>query len=274
LAKRNWKALSDTRVVVRHEMMAAPIPFEILIAPEKGRLGLSGGITRVLAVPEIDPALLTGRPPKNGKIALLLVIDPTGDLRWAREEGRLVYDSLRGTESIEPKVLRNSDATKSAVREALRFADIFHYCGHAGFDGAFESGIDLADGRLTAKDFKGIEAVPRLAFVNGCEAARVRGGNQDEKAGSQGFAELFLRMGIEAYIGTLWKVGDAGAAAFAGIVYKILVQGETIGNAVQRGRRELYGARNPDWVNYVLYGNSEFRISMNTKTSVTDFQDK
>jgi hypothetical protein len=263
------EALSSTRVVIRHELISAPIPFEILIAPNKGAVGLNGGITRVLALPEIDPKLLSARPPKSGKIALLLVIDPTGDLEWARKEGQLVYDSVRDGEGIELKVIKNSDATKEAVREALKFADIFHYCGHAGFDGAFESGIDLADGRLTAKDLKGMEAVPRLAFVNGCEAGRVRGSKQEEEA-SQAFAELLLRMGIEAYLGTFWKVGDAGAATFAGIVYKILAQGETIGNAVLQGRRALYAAGNPDWVNYVLYGNSEFRISTGNPQDVVD----
>ena len=75
-------------------------------------------------------------------------------------------------------------------------------------------------------------------------------------------------MGIAAYLGTFWKVGDTGASAFASIAYEILALGETIANAVVRGQRKLYDAGNPDWVNYVLYGNSKFRISTGTTKSV------
>lgn len=252
------RALSKTRVVIRHELNSAPIPFEMLMALEEGAAGLNGGITRVLALPEIDPKLLTARPPKSGKLAVLLVVNPTGDLEWARIEGEKVKKLLGGSTGVELKTLDGAQATKAAVKEALAFADIFHYCGHAGFDSAFESGIELVDGRTTARDLKGTEAVPRLAFVNACEAGRVREGKKEQQAGSEAFAEMFLRMGIEAYLGTFWKVIDGDAATFAATVYGALAQGATIGKAVLDGRRQL--CQKPDWVNYLLYGNSEFQL--------------
>jgi CHAT domain-containing protein len=256
-----FKNLAGTRVVIRHDLITSQIPFEILIAPNEGTTGLGGNVTRILALADVDPRLISARPPKKGKINLLLVIDPTQDLDAARREGEAVYASLKNETRIAVVMLGGSEATKAAVRENLEFADIFHYCGHACFDLVSGGGIDLADGRLTSKDLPSLTSVPRLAFVNGCEAGRVRGSGAKEETGSLAFAELFLRMGIETYLGTYWKVQDSGAESFAKSVYGMLAQGAAIGEAVQRSRRKLAEEGKRDWVNYILYGSTDFRIA-------------
>jgi CHAT domain-containing protein len=101
--------------------------------------------------------------------------------------------------------------------------------------------------------------MPRIAFFNACEAARVRGGGACVAA-STAFAEFFLRSGIEAYLGTYWRVSDAGAARFATHVYSALAAGETLDDAVKTAKTDLHESGNNEWANYILYGNGAFQL--------------
>jgi CHAT domain-containing protein len=74
------------------------------------------------------------------------------------------------------------------------------------------------------------------------------------------FAEVFLRSGVEAYLGTFWRVGDSAASTFAKEVYSKLSEGQTLEEAVKNGRAMLLDAREPDWANYVLYGDGRFQL--------------
>jgi CHAT domain-containing protein len=140
---------------------------------------------------------------------------------------------------------------------------VLHYCGHAFFDGPGEreSGLELAGReRLTLADLRGA-ATPRVAFVNACEAARIRGKPITEPALlAASFAEFFLRGGIEAYLGTLWRVNDRAAQDFSGEVYAKLGDGKTLDEAVTLARRKLQKEGLPDWANYTLYGDGRFRL--------------
>ena len=93
--------------------------------------------------------------------------------------------------------------------------------------------------------------------MNACEAGRVRGSTTTEAAA---FAELFLRSGVEAYLGTYWEVGDTAAASFATGVYTRLAEGQTLESAVTKSRAELLKANEPDWANYILYGDGRFKL--------------
>jgi CHAT domain-containing protein len=84
-----------------------------------------------------------------------------------------------------------------------------------------------------------------LVFFNACEAGRVRRGKDRKKSElgitkrverAVGLAEAFLRGGVANYVGTYWPVGDASAKRFAETFYKRLLEGQSIGQALQEGR--------------------------------------
>ena len=75
-----------------------------------------------------------------------------------------------------------------------------------------------------------------------------------------GLAEAFLRGGVAHYVGTYWPVGDAEAVAFAEALYRRLLSGSPIGDAVLEGRRAVKALRSVDWADYIHYGDPMFRL--------------
>jgi CHAT domain-containing protein len=191
-------------------------------------------------------------------------ISVTRDLRGAEKEAKAVAAALATTSRVRVrKMLLRNDATKAAVLDALRDeeVDILHYSGHAYFSspGQAGSGILCANHEpLLFEDLSSLRSVPRIAFFNACQSARVRGVQLPSV--SRAFAEFFLRAGVEAYLGTFWPVGDAAAAEFAATVYAVLAAGDSLDEAVQMGRHALKNKDKQDWADYVLYGAGEFRL--------------
>jgi CHAT domain-containing protein len=128
-----------------------------------------------------------------------------------------------------------------------------------------------ADGALTGAELAELGNLPSLVFFNACESARVRKRVTRESANvthdlkerierSVGVAEAFLRGGVANYIGTYWPVGDAGAKAFADAFYSALVAGETLAEAIGKGRAEVDALKSQDWADYIFYGSPDFRV--------------
>lgn len=250
----------DSRMIVVHDTDSSKVPFELLLGAPETRPALTGGVTRRLEVRGLDFGRQFAQPPKQGKLKILLISNPTRDLDGAASEAGAVKAILEHSEHVNLEFLQEDEATVENVTAALRRADILHHCGHAFFDGPGpdESGIYLA-GRIpfTGADLAKIDPLPRVAFVNACEAGRVRGGPATEAVA---FAELFLRSGMDAYLGTFWEVGDDAAALFAKIVYTQLALGDTLEQATLAGRIALFQAHERDWANYLLYGGGNFRL--------------
>ena len=250
----------NSRLVVQHDTPASKVPFEMLLAQPDLRPALEGGITRRLLIPGLAFERQFAKPPKKGKLKVLLIANPTGDLDGAADEALAVKKILSLRKEMELEDLWEREATVENVSAALARADILHYCGHAFFNGPgpSESGLLLAGNVLfTGADLRKISPLPRMAFVNACEAGRVRGEPESEAAA---FAELFLQSGLDAYLGTYWKVGDAAAALFADTVYTHLAMGMTLERATLAGRKALFEAEEPDWANYMLFGGGSFRL--------------
>jgi len=57
--------------------------------------------------------------------------------------------------------------------------------------------------------------------------------------GTISFAESFLAGGVANYLGTYWPVSDEGAKEFAETFYTGLLQGETLGTALTKGRKAV-----------------------------------
>ena len=257
------------KISIIHDVPSSQLPFEILrgVKDEKVLLpAVQGGINRRLAVQGLRFDQLVARPPHTGKLRVLLVINPLGDLESAEKEGQVVAEALgQQADRIEVHVIKNKAATRDAVLEGIAKADVLHYCGHAFYDGPGEeeSGLNLYGEPLMLADLKDKEFSVRLAFVNACESGRVRATKPEarpEAPPSASFAEYFLRMGIEAYLGTYWKVGDEAAAKLAASVYSSLARGDTLDKAVREGRQKLQAGGSGEWANYILYGEGQFQL--------------
>lgn len=252
------------RIMLIHDVAASQLPFEILLAAsatEETRPALEGGLNRRLAVSGVSTQQLFAKPPHTGKLKVLVVINPLGDLQGAEIEGQSVFEALKDMPSVEAIQLRGKGATKSAFLEAIATADVLHYCGHAFFDGPGpeESGLNLWGDPLFFTDLMRTPSALRIVFANACESGRVRAhSNSAHEAAS--FAEYILRSGIEAFLGTYWRVSDTAATAFAAEIYSSLAQGQTLDKAVRNGRLKLRDMPSPEWANYVLYGEGQFQI--------------
>ena len=252
---------SQARVMIIHDVASSRLPFEILSATDAAvRPAVQAGLSRRLAVDGVPLERLFARPPKAGRLQALLIVNPTEDLPSTLPEAAAVRTILKQQANVELVELAGKQATKQAVLKAFASADVLHYCGHAFFNGpgADQSGLILAGPEpLTLADLADCPSLPRVAFVNACEAGRVRGNIVNEAAA---FAELFLRSGVEAYLGTYWQVRDTAASTFAAVVYTQLADGHTLDAAVTEARSKLLAADEPDWANYILYGDGRFQL--------------
>ena len=252
--------IPEAKIVIIHDVESSHIPFEMMRTEIAGTPAITSGISRRLAIRGVPVEELLARPPKAGLLNVLLVIDPSDNLPGAQQEGLAIETVLNSNNKIHLTVLHKDRElpTRQTFLNAISSADILHYCGHAFFDGPGEneSGLILRDGNCTLADLRGRD-VPRVAFVNACEAGRVRGNHINEAAS---FAEFFLRSGIEAYLGTYWEVGDNAAQTFAKEVYSQLISGNRLDEAVTQGRKILKQQNEADWANYLLYGDGRFQL--------------
>ena len=255
----------EAKVMVIHDIPSSKLPFETLVGKlteaEPVRPAVKGGINRRLAVPGVGLEQLLAKPPHTGKLKVLLVVNPLGDLEGAEVEAKAVKDTLKENDSVELIELWNKDATREAFFDRIQQADVLHYCGHAFFDGpgAKESGLNLYGDPLLLADLKDQDIPVRLVFANACESGRVRGKARSVTEAAS-FAEFFLRSGIEAYLGTYWQVSDMAAAEFASSIYVSLARGDTLDKSVRTGRDKLLQAGFSEWANYMLFGDGRFRL--------------
>jgi hypothetical protein len=247
-------------LIVIHDAQASKFPFEMLAAAGVTP-ALESGMTRRLLARGLRVESQFAKPARKGVLEVLLIVDPTRNLEGAAQEGARVKAILAPHAGrIKVTELPGEEATVEKVSAALAKADVLHYCGHAFFDGPEpdRSGLILADRELTAADLAKIPQLPAMAFVNACEAARVRGEVPNTEAAA--FAEMFLRSGVDAYVGTYWQVGDSAAASFAEHVYSNLADGKTLEAAVLAARNVLRKDEEPDWANYILFGGGDFKL--------------
>ncbi len=275
LARLLWGPYADavltqcrsSRFMVIHDTPASQIPFELLLSSADEHPALNGGLIRRIEVTDLPPDRLFKQPPKKGQLKVLLVTDPNDNLPQAVAEAKSLRAFLEAhKQHVDVTELPSVKATPAEVAAALATADVFHFCGHGFYDGPApeESGLILAGAsageqvRFTAADIRQISPLPRMAFVNACEVGRVRGA----VSSTVSFAEIFLRSGIDAYLGPYWEVDDHAAASFATSVYTSLAIGHTLESAVLQARKTLHNGHSPkpDWANYRLFGGEDFRL--------------
>ncbi len=259
-------SLKPAPLVVVHDSASAHWPWEAL------RIGgwspaAAKGLSRRYAAEGMSVAKWREQRRREREFNVLLVVNPTGDLPGAVEEGERVARMLAQLPGAGITAIRGGDATRARLLAEFRSGDYdaIHFAGHAYFDAAApaSSGILCAGGRvLSGADLAAMESVPALVFFNACESGRLRNAVKPLRQldRSVGFAEAFLRGGVANFIGTWWPVSDTAATAFATTLYRDLAKGRTIGAALNAARGAVRGLPSADWANYLHYGSFDFAL--------------
>jgi class 3 adenylate cyclase/CHAT domain-containing protein/Tfp pilus assembly protein PilF len=204
-----------------------------------------------------------GRP-----LNVLLLADPTGDLKGAYAEGIQIRDYLDHHRDYFNVAFRSDHVRADSLRQKMRNFDIVHFAGHADYhpDNPDESGWRLSEVNLKTKDIRkmaGTSAMPALVFSNSCQSARTEEWAlaKDFQDDIFGLANAFLLSGVRHYVGTFWEIIDEPGRRFALEFYKALVAGNAIGDAIRQGRKALikeYGEETIVWASYLLYGDPTY----------------
>jgi CHAT domain-containing protein len=172
--------------------------------------------------------------------------------------------------AMEQGVVRlGQDATEASVRQALSRGDLVHVASHGVLNALnpLFSRIDLArgsdrpddDGRLEVHELLDLRVRSPLVYLSGCETGLGLAWSTDF-ARNEDFTTLgqsFLYAGARNVVATLWRIEDAGAAAFAERFYSHLRR-LSPADALAAAQRDLrqdprYGAPYY-WAAYFLTG--------------------
>jgi CHAT domain-containing protein/pimeloyl-ACP methyl ester carboxylesterase len=268
--------MQDNHIVVVHDAAASRIPWETICIGDWFPAG-GCGLSRRFASEGLSVAKWSESRRLGTTLDVLLVVNPTADLAGAELEGERLEELLKRDHGVRLTVLKRRQATRARITQEIRSGahDVLHYAGHAHFDPVVpsRSGITLSDGVLSGAHLASLGDLPALMFFNACESARIRGGKRARKPNPRrklkqridenvGLAESFLRGGAANYVGTYWPVGDDAAESFSTTLYGALVEGQTVGEALNRGRKAVEKLGSVDWADYIHYGSYDFTIKV------------
>lgn len=237
------------------------IPWELLHDGQHF-LGQRFAIGRVVRTsqPVANSPSRTLTPP----LCMLVLADPSGDLRAAYDEGIDIRNLTESRPDQAQVTFRGTGVQASFLKAKLRQYDLIHFAGHADFSDSNprQNGWRLGNGRLTAGDIlrmAGTGSMPALIFANACQSARSgpRPPRQDVQARYFDMANAFLVSGVKHYLGTFWEIPDEQSQHFALSFYQALFDGGSVGAAVLAARRKImdnFGEQNIVWAGYLLYG--------------------
>jgi CHAT domain-containing protein len=224
------------------------IPWELIF---NGRKFLSSTFSLGRIKPEMMHRIAQR---KGNKIRFLLVYNPTGDLFATESEANYLTSRLMGLRNVSlyrrGQEIRSNSFMNMVGHEGF---DAIHYAGHAEFDPdeLSKSSFIFKDARCyTDQLLSSMSTIPKIFFVDGCTSAMGP------------FPYELLNKG-SFYIGTLWPVSDKPAGDFASNFYRLVLRGETLGNAIKQARVNSFQRlkySDLTWAAYVLYGDPTERL--------------
>jgi CHAT domain-containing protein len=148
-----------------------------------------------------------------------------------------------------------------AVTSSLRGADLFHFNGHARFDG--ESGNLALAGEGASLDSQAIEKSARrcrLAVLSACSTAA---SERDGPWNVESLVQAFWRAGTPQVIASRWEVDSTVTARLFTEFYKHLVNGDSAPESLRRAAAAIRSQ--PDsthpffWAAFHVFGASTHR---------------
>jgi triacylglycerol esterase/lipase EstA (alpha/beta hydrolase family)/CHAT domain-containing protein/tetratricopeptide (TPR) repeat protein len=274
-------------LLVDEEM--AQLPWELLAARDQRgevtELALRAGMLRQLR--SADQTRERSERPVS--LRALLVGDPPTNLPrlpGARDEARRVRELLAGRGWDVTDRIYDADAAVTGqhwleIDNALHDQPyrVVHVAAHGIYDeddpDHRRSGVVIGPEdhhRLTALDFRQMSVTPDLVFLNCCHLGRLgsflesqpdrRDLRQPHRVAGT-VARQLLRNGVGAVIVAGWAVDDVAGLAFATTLYRWLLDGHSLGDAVRQARldaRDADGGRTTTWGAYQCYGDPGFTL--------------
>jgi CHAT domain-containing protein/tetratricopeptide (TPR) repeat protein len=180
----------------------------------------------IVYAPSLDAlASAQGRIAKPAPVTLAAIVNPTGDLPAAEQEGRAVTSHFAAGART---VLEGAEATPEAVLAALKGRSYWHFASHGSFvwKDARKSALvmtghqRLSVGRLLEAGDLG---QPRLVVLSACETGLSDiTSNPDEFIGLPG---TFTALGAAGVLGSLWPVADTATALLIAKFYDLHMVG-------------------------------------------------
>ena len=179
-------------------------------------------------------------------------------------EARAFLTALDGASTRE-----GSRATEFVLRAALSGGGIVHIASHGVLNSRnpMFSRIELApgagspgdDGRLEVHELLALRTLASLVFLSGCETGAGMAWSTQFARGEDyaTLAQAFLFGGAQNVVGTLWRIQDAGAAAFAQRFYtglRTLAPAEALAQAQQEMSRDPEYGSPYYWAAYQVFG--------------------
>lgn len=261
------ESFSSNPFVIVHDIASSTIPWEAM------RLGnaspaIDRGITRQYMAENMTIAKWLENRRIGPTLDILLVVNPTEDLRGAKNEGERLGKELSALPRVRVTTIEGREATKERLLAEFQSGeyDVIHYAGHAEFDPLERgrSGIICAGKQVLAgEDLIALANLPALVFFNACESGRLFDQSSPQNSAGHnraGFAEAFLRGGVANFVGTYWPVQDKSAIVFAQKFYLGLVDGKPLGVALTQARNAVLQLGSNDWADYMLYGSPDFSL--------------
>ncbi len=185
----------------------------------------------------------------------LLVGNPTQDLSMCDDEIKNLINAINNFNSKNISIFQHENALKeNIIQELTEDLAIFHYSGH----GTPPDGLKMADkfNNLYSRHLAGKKFTNNpLVFISSCSSGQTnyfRGGR------FKGMNTVFLSLGAQAVISSVYPVFDISAMEFGQSVYKNFLNGQTVGEAVMSARKESDNVF--EWGLHIFYGNPGLKI--------------
>ncbi len=262
-----WSLLHDNPAARSVQIITdeAYIPWELLkpYKLESGRRVDAPFWGVSFAIGRWDPARPLPQPltVKNGYVIVPDYPDPRMKLRYAQREIQALQE-ICGAQA--------GGRSRKEVIDLLRKGgmQLIHFACHGKYNGENPdlSELEMEDRPLNATTIAaaaaGVAADRPFVFLNACEVGKE--GAALTQLG--GWAETFCANGFSGFVGPLWEVDDEVAYEASVLFYRSLVEGATLGEALQRVRRQWSECEDelrfsPTWLAYSLHSDPMLKLA-------------
>ncbi|GGL02834.1 hypothetical protein Sme01_19520 [Sphaerisporangium melleum] len=226
-----WAAPGDVVYLVPHDALHL-LPLHAV--PADGRPLIDRNPVALVPSASVLRYCQAKRRPRRDSV--LVVADPPAEhpLAFAREQALAVAHEFG-----DRQMLTAASASRAALLAALAAPgpapDVLHFATHGVFDPEepMRSGIELADGRLTAEDILGLRLEVDLVTLAACQT-----GVSERRPGDEliGLTRALLYAGAPSALVALWRVDELSTSMLFARFYAELRAGVSKAAALRRAQ--------------------------------------
>jgi tetratricopeptide (TPR) repeat protein len=211
------------------------------------------------SVSYLPSASLLGALPQDRQASagcpLVMAHSCDGRLPLARKEAEQVARALARSKAVEPRLLREEQATESALRGHADDSGLLHVAAHGVFrnDAPLFSSLHLEDGPLTVNEIYELNlSQAALVVLSACQTGlgQGRGGEM------LGLTHAFFLAGAPTLVVSRWRVEDEITAQIMEDFYAALVRGEPTAEALQEAQLNVLASypHAGHWAAFAVWG--------------------